>query len=55
MKVFLLMQVIDALLVQWWNSLALCGHKREKTIVLKDHYIIKLRLKHQEVLIDKTA
>ena len=32
-KVFLLMQVIDALHVQWWNSLMLCGHKRDKTFV----------------------
>ena len=39
--------------MQWRNSLALCGHKRGKTFVLQDH--IKLRLKDQEVLIDKAA
>ena len=33
-EVFLLVQVIDALPVQWWNSLALCGHERDKTFVL---------------------
>ena len=52
-EVFLLMQVIDALPVQWRNSLALRGHKRDKTFDVKDH--IKLRLKDQEVLIDKAA
>ena len=52
-EVFLLVQVVDALLVQWRNSLALCGHKRDKTFVLNDHS--KLRLKDKEVLIDKAA
>ena len=52
-EVFLLVQVIDALPLQWWNSLALCGQTSDKTFVLKDH--IKLRLKDQEVLIDKAA
>ena len=52
-EVFLLMQVIYALPVQWRNSLALCGHKRDTTFVLNDH--IKLRLKDKEVLIDKAA
>ena len=47
------MQVIDALPLQWRNSLALCGQKRDKTFVLKDH--IKLHLKDQEVLLDKAA
>jgi len=47
------MQVIDALPVQWQNSLALCGQKIYKTFVLKDH--IKLRVKDQEVLLDKAA
>ena len=47
------MQVIDALPLQWRNSLALCGQKSDNTFVLKDH--IKLRLKDQEVLIDKAA
>ena len=53
MEVFLLMQVIDALPLQWRNSLSLCGQKSDKTFVLKDH--IKLRLKDQEVLIGKAA
>ena len=52
-EVFLLMQVIDALPLQWWKSLALCGQKSYETFVLKDH--IKLRLKDQEVLTDKAA
>ena len=47
------MQVIDALPLQWRNSLALHGQKGDKTFVLKDH--IKLRLKDQEVSIDKAA
>ena len=45
------MLVFNALPVQWWNSVALCGHKRDKTLVLKDH--IKLCFKDQDVLIDK--
>ena len=52
-EVFLLVQVIDALPVQWRNSLVLCGHKRDKTFVINDH--IKLRLKDKDVLIDKAA
>ena len=52
-EVFLLMQVIDALPLQWRNSLALHGQKSDKTLVPKDH--IKLRLKDQEVSIDKAA
>ena len=52
-EVFLLMQVIDALPLQWRNSLALRGQKSDKTFVLKDH--IKLRLKDREVSIDKVA
>ena len=47
------MQVIDVLPVQWRNSLAVCGQKRDKTFVLKDH--IKLRRNDQEVLLDKAA
>ena len=53
MEVFLLMQVIDALPLQWQNSLALCGQKSDRTFVLLDH--VKLRLKDQEVLIVKAA
>ena len=52
-EVFLFMQVIDALPLQWRNSLTLHGQKGDKTFVLKDH--IKLRLKDQEVSIDKAA
>ena len=47
------MQVIDAQRLQWRNSLALHGQQSDKTFVLKDH--IKLRLKNQEVSIDKAA
>ena len=52
-EVFLLMQVIDALPLQWRNSLALHGQKSDKTFILIDH--IKLRLKDQEVSIDKAV
>ena len=52
-EVFSLMQVIDALPIQWRNSLTSCGHKCSKTFVLKDH--IKLRLNNQEVLINKAV
>ena len=45
------MQVIDALPLQWRNSLALHGQKSDKTFILIDH--IKLRLEDQEVSIDK--
>ena len=47
------MQVIDALPLQWRNYLALHGQKSDKTFLLKDH--IKVRLKNQEVTIDKAA
>ena len=47
------MQVIDALPLQWRNSLALHWQKSDEAFVLKDH--IKLRLKNQEVSIDKAA
>ena len=47
------MQVIDALPLQWRNSLALYEQKSDKTFVLKDH--TKLRLKDQEVSMDKAA
>ena len=52
-ELFLLTQVINALPLQWRNSLALHGQKSDKTFVLKDH--IKLRLKDQEVSIDEAA
>ena len=52
-EVFFLMQVIDALPIQWRNSLTSCGDKCNKTFVLKDH--IKLRLNNQEVLINKAV
>ncbi len=52
-EVFLLMQVIDALPIQWRNSLTACGHKCNKVFVLYDH--IKLRLNNQEVLINKAV
>ena len=50
------MQVIDALPIQWRNSLTSCGDKCNKSFVLKDH--IKLRLNNQEgqeVLINKAV
>ena len=37
MELFLLMLVIDALPLQWQNSLALHGQKSDKPFVLKDH------------------
>ena len=40
-EVFSLMQVIDALPIQWRNSLTSWGHKCSKPFVLKDH--IELR------------
>ena len=52
-EVFLLMQAIDALPLQWRNSLALHGQKSGKTFILID--CIKLRLKDQEVSIDKAV
>ena len=52
-EVFLLMQVIVALPLQWRNSFALHEQKSDKAFVLKDH--IKLRLRDQEVSIDKAA
>ena len=52
-EVFLLMQVMDALPLQWRNSFALHGQKSDKAFVLKDH--IKLSLKDQVVSIDKAA
>ena len=39
--------------MQWRNSLAFCGHKRDKTFVLNNH--LRLCLKDQEVLVDKAA
>lgn len=52
-EVFSLMQVIDALPIQWRNSLTACGHKSNKAFVLNYH--IKLSLNDQEVLINKAV
>ena len=55
MEVFQLMQILDALPMQWRNSLLSCGPKSEKKkpFVLSDH--IQLRLKNECVRIDKAV
>ena len=53
MEIFLLMQIIDALPMQWRNSLTSCGHKSGKAFVLANY--IKLSLKNQIVLINKAV
>ena len=51
LEMFLLMHIIDALPMQWRNSLTSCGHKSGKAFVLENY--IKLSLKNQIVLINK--
>ena len=53
MEVFQLMQILDALPMQWQNSLLSCAPKSGKAFVLSDH--IQLRLKNECVRMDKTV
>lgn len=51
MEVFYLRQILDALPVQWQNSLRSCGNKGGNAFVLND--FIKLWLKNKQVRLDK--
>ena len=51
MEVFYLRQILDALPVQWRNSLTSCGNKGGNVFVLND--FIKLWLKNKQVRLDK--
>lgn len=51
MEVFYLRQILDALPVQWQNSLTSCGNKAGNAFVLND--FIKLWLKNKQVQLDR--